>query len=170
MRHRVVEQHPSLTQDEQSVGRFLDLGDDVGRQDDGRVAVVRCSPGNTQEVAASQRIEVGEGLVKEQRRGARAKRDRETDLGLLAARQRADARIRGKREGLQPASSVRHVEPGTNGTREIKVVGQPINLSASPQPKKLKPTPELGQHNDAVLKSLGVSAKKIKELRAGGVI
>src|SRR5436190_8819319 len=53
---------------------------------------------------------------------------------------------------------------------EIKVVGQPINLSASPQPKKLKPTPELGQHNKAVLKGLGMSPKKIKELRAGGVI
>src|ERR1041385_4025711 len=53
---------------------------------------------------------------------------------------------------------------------EIKVVGNPINLTASPQPKKLKPTPDLGQHNNAVLKSLGMSAKKIKELRTGGVI
>jgi crotonobetainyl-CoA:carnitine CoA-transferase CaiB-like acyl-CoA transferase len=53
---------------------------------------------------------------------------------------------------------------------DIKVVGQPINLSASPQPKKLKPTPELGQHTNAVLKGLGFSPKKIKEMRAGGVI
>jgi len=63
------------------------------------------------------------------------------------------------------ARGIKHPKLG-----EIKVVGQPINLSASPQPKKLKPTPELGQHNKAVLKSLGMSAKKIKELRAGGVI
>ena len=53
---------------------------------------------------------------------------------------------------------------------DIKVVGQPINLSAAPQPKRLKPTPELGQHTDAVLKGIGLSARKIKELRAGGVI
>ncbi len=63
------------------------------------------------------------------------------------------------------ARGIKHPKLG-----EIKVVGQPINLSASPQPKKLKPTPELGQHNAAVLKSLGMSPKKIKELRAGGVI
>jgi len=63
------------------------------------------------------------------------------------------------------ARGVKHPKLG-----EIKVVGNPINLTASPQPKKLKPTPELGQHNAAVLKSLGMSAKKIKELRAGGVI
>jgi crotonobetainyl-CoA:carnitine CoA-transferase CaiB-like acyl-CoA transferase len=63
------------------------------------------------------------------------------------------------------ARGIKHPKLG-----EIKVVGNPINLTASPQPKKLKPTPELGQHNDAVLKGLGMSAKKIKELRAGGVI
>jgi len=63
------------------------------------------------------------------------------------------------------ARGIKHPKLG-----DIKVVGNPINLTATPQPKKLKPTPELGQHNDAVLKSLGMSAKKIKELRAGGVI
>jgi crotonobetainyl-CoA:carnitine CoA-transferase CaiB-like acyl-CoA transferase len=63
------------------------------------------------------------------------------------------------------ARSVKHPKLG-----EIKVVGNPINLSASPQPKKLKPTPDLGQHTNAVLKGLGMSAKKIKELRAAGAI
>jgi formyl-CoA transferase len=63
------------------------------------------------------------------------------------------------------ARGVKHPKLG-----EIKVVGQPINLSASPQPKKLKPTPDLGQHTNAVLKGLGMSPKKIKELRTGGVI
>ncbi|UYN96317.1 MAG: CoA transferase [Enhydrobacter sp.] len=52
----------------------------------------------------------------------------------------------------------------------IKVVGQPINLSAAPQPRKLKPTPELGQHTDKVLKGLGLSAKKIRALRQSGVV
>ena len=31
-------------------------------------------------------------------------------------------------------------------------------------------TPDLGQHTNAVLKGLGFSPKKIKELRAGGAI
>ena len=63
------------------------------------------------------------------------------------------------------ARGVKHPKLG-----EIKVVGNPINLTGSPQPKKLKPTPDLGQHTNAVLKSLGMSPKKIKELRSGGVI
>ncbi len=63
------------------------------------------------------------------------------------------------------ARAVKHPKLGA-----IRVVGQPINLSATPQPKQLKPTPELGQHTDAVLKGLGLSPKKIKELRAGGVV
>ena len=63
------------------------------------------------------------------------------------------------------ARGVKHPKLGA-----IKVVGQPINLSAAPQPKHLKPTPELGQHTDAVLKGIGINAKKIKALRAGGVI
>jgi formyl-CoA transferase len=63
------------------------------------------------------------------------------------------------------ARGIKHPKLG-----EIRVVGNPINLTGSPQPKKLKPTPELGQHNAAVLKGLGYSAKKIKELRAAGAI
>ncbi len=53
---------------------------------------------------------------------------------------------------------------------DIKVVGQPINLSDFPQPKELKPTPELGQNTEEVLASLGYDKKAIDGLRAGGVI
>jgi formyl-CoA transferase len=63
------------------------------------------------------------------------------------------------------ARGIKHPKLG-----DIKVVGNPINLTASPQPKKLKPTPDLGQHTSAVLKGLGYSPKKIKELRATGAI
>ena len=63
------------------------------------------------------------------------------------------------------ARAIKHPKLG-----DIRVVGNPINLTASPQPRKLKPTPDLGQHTNAVLKSLGIGAKKIKELRARGAI
>jgi len=63
------------------------------------------------------------------------------------------------------ARDVKHPKLGN-----IKVVGNPINMTASPQPKKLKPTPDLGQHTNAVLKGLGFTPKKIEELRAGGVV
>ncbi|MBS0523010.1 MAG: CoA transferase [Proteobacteria bacterium] len=63
------------------------------------------------------------------------------------------------------ARGIKHPKLG-----EIKVVGNPINLTASPQPRKLKPTPELSQHTNVVLKGLGFSPKKIRELRAAGAI
>jgi formyl-CoA transferase len=63
------------------------------------------------------------------------------------------------------ARPVKHPKLG-----DIKVVGQPINLSAAPQPKELKPTPELGQDTDEVLASLGYDGAAIATLRAGGVV
>ena len=63
------------------------------------------------------------------------------------------------------ARAVKHPKLG-----DIKVVGQPINLSDFPQPKELKPTPDLGQHTDEVLAGLGYDKKTIEALRTGGVI
>jgi formyl-CoA transferase len=63
------------------------------------------------------------------------------------------------------ARSVKHPKLG-----DIKVVGQPINLSDSPQPKELRPTPDLGEHTDEVLAGLGYDRKAIDALKAGGVI
>jgi formyl-CoA transferase len=63
------------------------------------------------------------------------------------------------------ARPVKHPKLG-----DIKIVGQPINMSDAPQPKELRPTPELGEHTDEVLSSLGYDRKAIDGLRAGGVI
>lgn len=63
------------------------------------------------------------------------------------------------------ARPVRHPALG-----DIKVVGQPINMSASPQPEWLSPTPEQGQHTDEVLRGLGYDDTAIAALRAGGVV
>ena len=68
-------------------------------------------------------------------------------------------------EHLGIARPVKHPKLG-----DIKVVGQPINLSDAPQPKELKPTPEMGEHNERVLAGLGYDKKAIQELRAGGVV
>jgi crotonobetainyl-CoA:carnitine CoA-transferase CaiB-like acyl-CoA transferase len=51
-----------------------------------------------------------------------------------------------------------------------KVVGQPIHLSAFPQPDTLHPTPDQGQHTDAVLGELGFDAAAIAGLRSRGVV
>src|SRR5947208_1466684 len=61
------------------------------------------------------------------------------------------------------ARAVKHPKLG-----DIKVVGQPINLSDAPQPKELRPTPELGEHTEEVLASLGYDRKAIDALKAGG--
>jgi formyl-CoA transferase len=53
---------------------------------------------------------------------------------------------------------------------DIKVVGQPITLTKAPQPDEYRPTPELGEHTDAIMAGLGHDAKAIADLRARGVI
>jgi crotonobetainyl-CoA:carnitine CoA-transferase CaiB-like acyl-CoA transferase len=51
-----------------------------------------------------------------------------------------------------------------------KVVGQPIHLSAFPQPDTLCPTPDQGQHTDQVLGELGFDAAAIAGLRSRGAV
>ena len=63
----------------------------------------------------------------------------------------------------------RQVHSDALGT--LKVVGQPLTLSAAPQPETLRlPTPERGEHSDEVLAELGYDAETIRELRACNVI
>jgi len=54
------------------------------------------------------------------------------------------------------------------GTYDI--VGQPIHMSAFPQPEKLRPTPDQGQHTEEVLRELGYDAAAISGLRGKGVV
>jgi len=68
-------------------------------------------------------------------------------------------------EHLGIARPVAHPKLG-----DIKVVGQPINMSAAPQPPSMRPTPDLGQHTAEVLSGLGYSTEAISDLRRRGVI
>jgi crotonobetainyl-CoA:carnitine CoA-transferase CaiB-like acyl-CoA transferase len=43
-------------------------------------------------------------------------------------------------------------------------------MSRFPQPEELKPTPDRGEHTDAILTGLGYGAGDIKKLREKGVI
>jgi crotonobetainyl-CoA:carnitine CoA-transferase CaiB-like acyl-CoA transferase len=53
----------------------------------------------------------------------------------------------------------------------LKVVGQAINLSATPQPAKLRrPSPDLGEHSDEILKDIGYDDGAIAALRQHGVV
>ena len=51
-----------------------------------------------------------------------------------------------------------------------RVVGQPIHMSAYPQPDELRPTPDQGQHTDAVLRDLGYDDDAIAGLRERGAV
>jgi crotonobetainyl-CoA:carnitine CoA-transferase CaiB-like acyl-CoA transferase len=57
---------------------------------------------------------------------------------------------------------VRPVDHPKIGTFDI--VGQPIHMSAFPQPERLKPTPEQGQHTDEILHEFGYDAGAIVAL------
>ena len=52
----------------------------------------------------------------------------------------------------------------------LKAVGQAINMTRTPEPEKLRPTPGLGEHTVAVLHEIGYSDAKIADLRAREVI
>jgi crotonobetainyl-CoA:carnitine CoA-transferase CaiB-like acyl-CoA transferase len=52
----------------------------------------------------------------------------------------------------------------------IRVVGQAINMTATPEPAELRPTPDLGEHTGEVLRELGLSDGAIADMRARGVV
>src|SRR5712692_5013777 len=66
---------------------------------------------------------------------------------------------------LEMARPVDHPKLGS-----IKVVGQAINMTRTPEPEKLRPTPDLGQHTDEVLRGLGYNDAAIADLRARTVV
>jgi crotonobetainyl-CoA:carnitine CoA-transferase CaiB-like acyl-CoA transferase len=43
-------------------------------------------------------------------------------------------------------------------------------MTRTPEPDKLRPTPELGQHTEAVLRELGYNDAAIADLRARDVV
>ena len=43
-------------------------------------------------------------------------------------------------------------------------------MTAAPQPEALRPTPELGEHTDAILAELGYSSAAIADLHARGIV
>ena len=63
-------------------------------------------------------------------------------------------------------------QPMDHHTRgELNVVGQPVNLTRTPQPGRMRlPTPELGEHNDEIMAELGYDAESIAKLRDQGAI
>ena len=68
-------------------------------------------------------------------------------------------------EHLEMARPVHHPRLG-----DLKVVGQAINMTKTPEPAELRPTPDLGQHSEEVLRELGYDAAAIADLRAREVI
>ena len=69
-------------------------------------------------------------------------------------------------EHLGIATPVAHAQLGW-----IRVVGQAVQLERTPQPPQMRSAaPELGEHSDEVLASIGYDAETIAGLRERGVV
>ena len=66
---------------------------------------------------------------------------------------------------LEMARPVKHPKLGP-----IKVVGQAINMTRTAEPAELRPTPDLGEHSEEVLRELGYNDAAIADLRAREVV
>jgi len=66
---------------------------------------------------------------------------------------------------LEMARPVKHPKLGA-----LKVVGQAINMTRTPEPGELRPTPDLGQHTEEVLRELGYNEAAVADLRARDVV
>jgi len=66
---------------------------------------------------------------------------------------------------LEMARPVKHPKLGP-----MKVVGQAINMTRTAEPAELRPTPDLGEHSDEVLRELGYNEAAIADLRARDVV
>jgi crotonobetainyl-CoA:carnitine CoA-transferase CaiB-like acyl-CoA transferase len=66
---------------------------------------------------------------------------------------------------LEMARPIEHPRLGP-----IRVVGQAINMTLTPEPEQLRPTPELGQHTAETLRELGYGEAAIAELRARAIV
>jgi crotonobetainyl-CoA:carnitine CoA-transferase CaiB-like acyl-CoA transferase len=66
---------------------------------------------------------------------------------------------------LQMARPIDHPKLGP-----LKAVGQAINMTRTPEPEKLRPTPDLGQHTEEVLRDLGYNDAAIADLRTRAVV
>ena len=135
-RHRVVQQHVADAEDDQAVTGLLDVGDDVARKEGGCAVAAHRIGQDVEELASRQRVERGKRLVEQQDRCAGAERERQGDLGLLAAgegscaaigrdvelRERGLARTRGRipaaaggRDRGDPRLTGRRTAPATVG-------------------------------------------------------
>src|ERR1700756_3473839 len=68
-------------------------------------------------------------------------------------------------EHLGIAKPIRHPKLGGK-----KVVAQPIHMSGYPQPDELRPTPDQGEHTDAILREFGYDTAAIASLRTNGAV
>ena len=72
-----------------------------------------------------------------------------------------------------PQVKTLHMDPLTKHQKlgDVRVVGQAVKLTRTPQPDVMRlPTPELGEHTDAILRDLGYDDSTIKALHEKGVV
>ena len=89
-------------EDHEVVADSLEIGDDVGREDDGQPRLCHRLHHRLEEFAARKRIERRNGLIEDQQLGTLRQGERERDLSLLSAGELSDLLSERKVEPLEP--------------------------------------------------------------------
>ena len=100
LRDRSVQLRGALGERDQVIADALELGDDVGGENDRDPLVDDGLHHRVQELAARERVERGHRLVEQQQPRLLGERQRQRDLCLLAAGELTDLLLRGKAETL----------------------------------------------------------------------
>ena len=112
---------------DEEVAHALDVAHEVRREHDAHVVARDRRHQQPEELAARQRVEAGHGLVEQEQLGALGERDREGQLGALAAREPARPLARTESELGEACVRGRRVPPGVAVRAEAQVVldGEP---------------------------------------------
>jgi hypothetical protein len=118
----VVNKDAACSEDDHSVARRLDIGDDVRGKHDCYALRSNGIGDDGEKLPARKRIETRERFVKEEDRGTRPQGESQCDLALLTARELARAAYRCNSQARQSLDRIAAIKSWSEADRKIEMV------------------------------------------------